>query len=55
MFNFDKSEAQKVAAAAFFALILSATMVGSAVGPARAIETTPLAAVSTQFAAGTHA
>lgn len=55
MFNFDKSEIQRTVTAAVFALILSATMIGSAVGPARAIETSPLAAVSTQFAAGAHA
>lgn len=48
MFKFDKSDFQRVAAAAVGALILSTTMVVSAVGPARAIETTPLAAQGTQ-------
>lgn len=42
MFKFDKSDFQRVAAAAVGALVLSTTMVVSAVGPARAIETTPV-------------
>ena len=54
MFKFDKSELQRTAAAAVLALILSATMVGSAVGPARAIETTPLASANVPFAAQAH-
>ncbi|HWH21812.1 MAG TPA: hypothetical protein VNT25_00775 [Allosphingosinicella sp.] len=52
---FDRSDIQRVIASAVFALIFSATMVGSAVGPARAIETTKLASVSTQFAAEANA
>lgn len=48
MFNFDTSDIQRVAAAALGALILSTTMVVSAVGPARAIETSPVAAQSSQ-------
>jgi hypothetical protein len=39
MFNFDKSDFQRTVAAALGALILSTTMVVSAVGPARAVET----------------
>lgn len=39
MFNFDKSDVQRVVTATIGALILSTTMVVSAVGPARAIET----------------
>jgi hypothetical protein len=41
MFKFDKSDFQRTVAAALGALILSTTMVVSAVGPARAIETSP--------------
>lgn len=52
MFKFDKSEIQRVAAAAVGALILTTTFVGAAVGPARAIETTPIAYAA---AAGTFA
>ncbi len=48
MFKFDKSDFQRVAAAAVGALILSTTMVVSAVGPARAIETSPVAVQGTQ-------
>lgn len=48
MFKFDKSDLQRFAAAAVGALILSTTMVVSAVGPARAIETSPVAVQGTQ-------
>jgi hypothetical protein len=48
MFKFDKSDFQRTVAAALGALILSTTMVISAVGPARAIETTPTAVQGTQ-------
>ena len=43
MFKFDKSDLQRTVAAALGALILSTTMVVSAVGPARAVETAPAA------------
>lgn len=48
MFNFDKSDVQRVVTAGIGALILSATMVASAVGPARAVETANIAQVSVQ-------
>lgn len=48
MFKFDKSDFQRVAVAAAGAFILSTTMVVSAVGPARAIETSPVAVHGTQ-------
>ena len=48
MFNFDKSDLQRTLVAALGALILSTTMVVSAVGPARAIETSPVAVQGTQ-------
>lgn len=44
MFNFDKSDVQRVLTAALGALILSSVMVASAVGPARAIETASVSA-----------
>lgn len=44
MFNFDKIGS--VVLSAFGALILTTTVVGAAVGPARAIETTPSAPIS---------
>ena len=50
MFKFDKSDVQRVAGAALCALILSTTMVVSAVGPARAVETSPMAVQNTQSA-----
>ena len=52
MFNFDKSDFQRVAAAAVGAFILSTTMVLSAVGPARAIETTPVVQAAAVAQAG---
>jgi hypothetical protein len=42
MFNFDKDEIQRVALAAIGTVILTTVSVGAAVGPARAIETSPL-------------
>ena len=48
MFNFDKSDLQRTVVAALGALILSTTMVVSAVGPARAIETSPVVVQGTQ-------
>lgn len=50
MFKFDKSDVQRVAAAAVGAFVLSTTMVVSAVGPARAIETSPVAVQGAQYA-----
>ncbi len=43
MFKFDKSDLQRTVVAALGAIILSTTMVASAVGPARAVETAPVA------------
>lgn len=51
MFNFDKSDVQRVAIAAIGALILSTTMVVSAVGPARAVETARVASLEAPFTA----
>lgn len=48
MFKFDKSDIQRTAAAALGALILSTTMVVSAVGPARAVETGAVAVQGAQ-------
>ena len=39
MFNFDRIDIQRIAVAAVGAVILTATAVGAAVGPARALET----------------
>lgn len=55
MFNFDKSDVQRIVTAAVGALILSTTMVASAVGPARAVETTEVAAVEAPVSAEAHA
>lgn len=58
MFNFDKSDVQRVVTAAIGALILSTTMVVSAVGPARAIERAPAQAAQvagTQLSAEANA
>ena len=41
MFNFDPIDFQRIATAAVGALVLTAACVGAAVGPARAIETSP--------------
>ena len=41
MFNFDPIDFQRIATAAAGALVLTAACVGAAVGPARAIETSP--------------
>jgi hypothetical protein len=46
MFKFDKSDFQRVVVSAVGAIVFSATMVVSAVGPARAIETTPVVQVA---------
>ena len=43
-FNLDKKDVQRIAAAAVGALILSTTMVASAIGPARAVETAEISA-----------
>jgi hypothetical protein len=50
---FDYEKFQRNAAAAVAALILSTTAVGAAVGPARAVETSPV--VYAQLQAGTQA
>jgi hypothetical protein len=52
MFDFGKF--QQVAAAALGALILTAVSVGAAVGPARAIETAPIAHAQVQAADQAH-
>lgn len=44
MFNFDKSGSAVLSAIG--ALVLTITFVGAAVGPARAIETTPVVMLS---------
>ena len=43
MFNFDRTAFQRTATAALGALVLTTTAVTAAVGPARAVETTPIA------------
>ena len=43
MFRFDRIDIHRTAVAAVGALILSATAVTAAVGPARAVETAPIA------------
>jgi len=55
MFKFDKSDLQRVAASAVCALVLSTTMVVSAVGPARAIEMSPVAVQGMQGTGGASA
>ena len=56
MFGFDKGEVQKVILAAIGALALTTVSVGAAVGPARAIETTPVSAFAeAQIAGQAHA
>ena len=42
MFRFDRIDVQRIAVAAVGAVILTATAVGAAVGPARALETAPV-------------
>ncbi len=49
MFDFDYSDIQRMAVAAVGALILTTTAVGAAVGPARAVETAPLAYAQLQL------
>lgn len=46
MFNFDTIDLQRIATAAVGALVLSTACVAAAVGPARAIETSPAFAVA---------
>lgn len=55
MFKFDKSDVQRVAISMVGALLLTSVMVGSAVGPARAIETTPIASLAISSAAPVNA
>ena len=43
MFQFDRTDLQRMGVAAIGALILSTTFVGAAVAPARAVETAPAA------------
>jgi len=50
MFNFDRIDLQRTALAAVGALILSTTAVTAAVGPARAVETAPVAYAQTAVA-----
>jgi len=45
MFNIDINSIQRVATSAVAALVLSATCVGMAVAPARAVETAPAVTV----------
>ena len=52
MFGFDKDEIKQVALAALGALALTTVSVGAAVGPARAIETTPVADFANAEVAG---
>ncbi|HWH17238.1 MAG TPA: hypothetical protein VNT77_02715 [Allosphingosinicella sp.] len=47
MFNYD--QIGRIALSAVGALILTGTVVGAAVGPARAIETTPVIGFQTQL------
>ena len=47
MFKFDRIDLQRTAVAAVGAFILSTTAVTAAVGPARAVETAPLANAQT--------
>jgi hypothetical protein len=42
MFTFDRTDFQRIGVAAVGALILTATSVAAAVGPARAVETSPV-------------
>lgn len=53
MFNFN--HIGRVALSALGALIFSTTVVGAAVGPARAIETSPVIGYEVQLAAQAHA
>ncbi|MDQ3140265.1 MAG: hypothetical protein M3Q15_06025 [Pseudomonadota bacterium] len=41
MFQFDRTDLQRMGVAAIGAIILSTTFVGAAVAPARAVETGP--------------
>ena len=52
MFGFEKDEITRVALATIGALALTTVSVGAAVGPARAIETTPVAAFAEAAIAG---
>ena len=52
MFGFDKDEIKRIALAAIGALALTTVSVGAAVGPARAIEITPVAAFADVEIAG---
>jgi hypothetical protein len=53
MFNFD--QLGRVALSALGALILTTTFVGAAVGPARAVETSPVVGLQAQLIAQAHA
>jgi hypothetical protein len=53
MFNFGKITQNLLAA--FGAIVLSATAVGAAVGPARAIETAPVQLAAAQFSGQVNA
>jgi len=47
MFNFDHIDFQRIGGAALGALLLTVTFVGAAVGPARMVETAPVAYAQT--------
>ncbi len=51
MFKFDASDLQRVTVATLGALLLTVTMIGSTVAPARAVEMAPLAEVPAQVRA----
>lgn len=55
MFNFDKSDIQRVASAAVGALVLTSLMVGSAVGPATSVSAAQVASVEVSKAASANA
>ena len=52
---FDREKAQRTAAAMVAALIFSSVMVGAAVGPAGALENSPVAYAQVQIADQAHA
>lgn len=51
MFKFDTSDLQRMTVASLGALLLTVTMIGSTVAPARAVEMAPLAQLPVQVRA----
>jgi hypothetical protein len=51
MFKFSGSDVQRMSVAAIGALLLTVTMIGSTVAPARAVEMAPLAQMPAQVRA----